>query len=360
MLSKLASLYGSHREAVVAVKDGEIRYFNGTAARLIPNIDKAKPEDIFPNRLMNQAEESCSEEVDIEGFHTIVTVKSLDDYRIYSIVSPEFEEMDNMANLLMSIGIELKNSLSVFKMASSLLLPYVENIGNSRLGRYSSMLYHCYYNMLRLTGNISDLADILRDDVPMNFTRFDIAKTSRDLIGSVRHFVRDCGVNIVFESSDHSIFVCADRYKLEKMLLNLISNSLANTREGGTVAVRLSCAGDRLVITVTDNGDGIAHDILPNAWNKFNTPRQLADTPTGVGLGLTLVNNIARQHGGSAVLHSKPGSGTSVTVSIPLERPEAAEVRTTAADNEIDSMQQILTELSGVASFEKYTQKYMD
>jgi signal transduction histidine kinase len=309
---------------------------------------------------MEHSEENCSEEVDIEGFHTIVTVRSLDDYRIYSIVSPEFEENGDMANLLMSVGIELKNSLSVYKMASSLLLPYIENIGNNSLLRYSSMLYHCYYNMLRLTGNISDLADILRNDVPMNLSSFDLVSASRSLIDSVRHFIGDNQIDVLFDSSEETLIIYADRFKLEKMLLNLIANSLANTQEGGAVRVKLTSAGDRTVLTVNDNGTGIPHDVLPVAWTKFNTPKKLADSPTGVGLGLTLVNNIAHQHGGSAVLQSKPGVGTSVTVSIPIRQPEGTGQKALIDNYDGHSMQQILTELSGVAGFEKYTQQYMD
>lgn len=348
-------------EAVVAVKDGVIKYFNGTAARLIPNIESRKPEDIFPHRLISLETGGVSEEVNIEGFRTIVTVRLLeDDTRIYSIISPEFEELTDMANLLMSVSIELKNSLTVFKMASSLLLPYIENIGNSRLGRYSSMLYHSYYNILRLTNNLGDLADILRDDVPMALSSFDVVPATRNLVDSVRHFVGDCGVSIGFETTEESLIVYADRLKLEKMLLNLLANSLANTDDGGSVVLKLSSAGDHFVVTVIDNGTGIPNEVLPNAWNKYNAPKQLSDMPAGVGLGLTLVYNIARQHGGSAMLKSEPGTGTAVTVSIPLAGPDDGNLKTTIADAEGSGMQQIMTELSGIAGYEKYTQQYMD
>jgi hypothetical protein len=100
-------------------------------------------------------------------------------------------------------------------------------------------------------------------------------------------------------------------------------------------------------------------DILPTAWSSYAAPKDLARRTNGVGLGLTLVQNIARLHGGSAVLESKPGGGTAVTVSLPLQKPPERGPAA-YADGEDGGLRQLLTELSGVIGNEKYTQVYMD
>jgi cell cycle sensor histidine kinase DivJ len=355
-----SDMFGSFREAVIAVKNGEIAYFNDTAARLIPNIETMRPENIFPPQLLNHNSKSIIGEAEIEGIHAVVNVSALDDCSIYSIIAPGSEEHANTANLLSSVSTEFKNMLAVLRMASGLLLPYIENIGNPRFNRYTAMIYHCYYNMLRMTNNLSDLGGILRDEIPLIRTSFDIIAGCRHMISSVQHLVSETGVELRFKSNEESLMVYADRIKLDKLLLNLLANSLSHTPPGGILTLSVFSAGDRFVIAVNDSGAGIPGEVMSTAWNRYSAAKELVDTETGVGLGLTIVRNIARLHNGSAVLESRPGEGTTVTVSIPLEKPDLNELKINTPDYESYDMQQLLTELSGVISYEKYTQQYMD
>lgn len=355
-----ADLFGDFREAVIAVKNGEIKYFNDTAARLIPNIETKRPENIFPPQLLNQDAKNIVGEAEIEGVHAFINVSPLDDCSIYSIIAPCSEEHTNTANLLSAASTEFKNMLSILRMSSGLLLPYIENIGNPRFSRYTAMIYHSYYNMLRLTNNLSDLGSILRNDVSLVCSSFDIVVACGDLVGSVQHLINESGIEIRFKSNEQSLIVYADRVKLDKLLLNLLSNSLGNTPAGGILTLSVISAGDRFVISVSDSGIGIPGEVLSSAWNRYSAPKNMIDTESGVGLGLTIVRNIARLHNGSAVLESRPGEGTTVTVSIPIEKPETTDFKTSIIDYESYDMQQLLTELSGVLSYEKYTLQYMD
>lgn len=355
-----SDLFGSFREAVIAVKNGEIAYYNDTAAKLIPNIGTLRPENIFPPQLLNHDSKCIVGEANIEGVHAVVNVSLLDDCSIYSIIAPSSEEYANTANLLSAVSTEFRNMLAILRMASGVLLPYVENTGNPRFNRYAAMIYHCYYNMLRLTNNLSDLGGILCDDVPLLRSSFDIVKACSDLINSVQHLVAETGVELRFKSNEEHLVISADRVKLDKLLLNLLSNSLSYTPDGGILTLSVISAGDRFVISVSDSGAGIPGEVMSTAWNRYSAPKNMIDTETGVGLGLTIVRNIARLHNGSAVLESRPGEGTTVTVSIPIEKPEMTEFKTSIVDYESYDMQQLLTELSGVISYEKYTQQYMD
>ncbi len=348
------------REAVIAVKNGEFLYISETAAKLIPNIETMKPENIFPPQLLNHQSKSIVGEADIEGIHAVVNVSPLDDCSIYSIIAPCAEENANTANLLSGVSTEYKNMLSVLKMASGLLLPYIENIGNPRYSRYTAMIYHSYYNMLRLTNNLSDLGCILHEDMPLVRSSFDIVSACSDLVDSVQHLISDTEVKLLFKSNEESLLIYADRVKLDKLLLNLLANSLSNTRHGDILTLSVVSAGDRFIIAVSDSGGGIPEGIMSTAWKRYSTPKTLAETEAGVGLGLTIVRNIARLHNGSAVLESRPGEGTTVTVSLPIEKPETTDFRTSVVDYESYDMQQLLTELSGVISYEKYTTQYMD
>lgn len=360
MTKKLANIFGPYKEAVIAVKDGYIVYYNGAASKLIPNIEKLKPEDIFPLQLLEHHSSSFVGDADVSGHQAVVAVSRLEEYRIFSIITPDSENQNGTGNLLSSVSTELKNMLSVLKMASGLLLPYIENIGNPRLNRYAAMIYHSYYSMLRLTNNVSDLGNFLRNDIVMERTSFDVIAMCRDMISSTQHLMNESSVELNFKSKHDSLFIYADNQKFEKMLLNLLSNSLSNTPAGGSLTLSAVTAGDRLVITVSDTGDGIPGEVLATAWNRYNVPREMIDPDSGIGLGLTIVSNIARMHGGSAVLESRPGEGTTVTVSIPIQMEQATKFKTNMVSYDSASMQQLLTELSSVISYDKYTQLYMD
>lgn len=359
LIDTLLNVFDHFKEAVFAVKDGEIKYYNDSAAKLIPDIASSKPEDILPLQLLKHTADRYSGEADIAGRHISVMVSTLTEYKIFSMITPQSEEYSETANLLSSVGVELKNMLSVLKMSSGLLLPYIENMGNPRLNRYLATVFHCFYNMLRLTNNLSDFSSILREDMTLVRTCYDVVTACRELLDSVRHFVKESGIELDFKSNEDSLFIYADRVKLERVILNLLANSLSQTRAGNTVTLSVFSAGDRVVISVSDNGAGIPNDVMPTAWNRYQISKETT-APVGIGLGLTIVQNIARLHGGSAVLESKPSGGTTVTVSIPIEKTETTDFRSSMVTYDCNDMQLLLTELSGVIGSENYSQLYMD
>lgn len=105
-----------------------------------------------------------------------------------------------------------------------------------------------------------------------------------------------------------------DPVLMERLLSNLIANALHHARRGGWVQVKLSRREDCLVLSVRDNGRGIAKSLLPRIFDPYvvGGPRE------GSGLGLANVQRIAALHGGSARCASREGVGTLMTVSIPL------------------------------------------
>jgi signal transduction histidine kinase len=222
------------------------------------------------------------------------------------------------------------------------------------------MISHSYFGMYRLTDNLSALAAILRGDAAAARTSYDIVGACRALVASTAHLTGDSGCRLRFESNEESLVISADRRLMNKLLLNLLSNSLMNTAPGGEVTVSVLSVGERIVLSVCDNGSGIRGEVLPTVWNRYGTLKAPAEKTGGVGLGLTLVQHIARLHGGSAVLESRQGEGTTVTISLPAEAPGTPCGGFELADNGDYGTQQLLAELSGIVGYDKYTQLYLD
>ena len=135
-------------------------------------------------------------------------------------------------------------------------------------------------------------------------------------------------VQIAFDALDgsqDSLSVVADRRAVKQILLNLLSNAVKFTKPGGHVSVETNFAGDRVWITVRDDGIGIPAEHLPRLGRPFE---QVCNDPMlakgGTGLGLALVHALAGKHGGAVKIESQEGTGTSVTVEFPVTPPARA------------------------------------
>ena len=114
----------------------------------------------------------------------------------------------------------------------------------------------------------------------------------------------------------------ADRKKLAQAVLNLLTNAVKFTREGGHVAVRITVGDDGLRIAIADNGVGIAPEDLEECLEPFvriDNPL-IATAEGGAGLGLPLARQLTEAHGGKFELASEPGRGTTATIRLPARR----------------------------------------
>ena len=107
----------------------------------------------------------------------------------------------------------------------------------------------------------------------------------------------------------------ADRDRLTQALLNLLRNAVDHTAAQGTIVLSAATAEGTVHITVRDDGTGIPADLQPQIFERFR--RGAEARPGGWGLGLSIVQAIARAHGGEVVVESRPGQGSTFTLSLP-------------------------------------------
>jgi PAS domain S-box-containing protein len=125
-------------------------------------------------------------------------------------------------------------------------------------------------------------------------------------------------ISLYFERSDESVLVRADRDRFQQIVLNLLSNALKYTPEGGTVKVTSTSTPETVLISVTDTGIGIGANQLERIFDPFvqvqSGPTRTSD---GVGLGLAISRDMARQMGGDVSVESRQGEGSKFTVALP-------------------------------------------
>jgi len=109
--------------------------------------------------------------------------------------------------------------------------------------------------------------------------------------------------------------VVGARAALVQAFVNVIANGAQSLARGGRLKLALSAAGGRVLATVTDDGGGMTSEVLARAFEPFFTTR----SGKGIGLGLPIARGIVERHGGSIAIHSEPGQGTTVIVSLPAK-----------------------------------------
>jgi two-component system OmpR family sensor kinase len=128
------------------------------------------------------------------------------------------------------------------------------------------------------------------------------------------------GVAIEIRTPPEPVVLAVDRSRVRQLILNLIENAVKYTPRGGNVVVQLGGSDGKVLLTVADSGIGIAPGDLPHIFDRFwraDSARTRTGARPGAGLGLAISQWIAEAHGGSIEVQSRPGRGTTFTVTFP-------------------------------------------
>ena len=197
-------------------------------------------------------------------------------------------------------------------------------VGSARYRDYAGDIHSSGAHLLSLINDLLDIAKIEagRMDIaphPLDAGRvFDVALK---LIGTK---AREKSQTLTIDVDPTAPPLYADERALKQILLNLVSNAVKFTPEGGRIAVLGGPARDgSFQIVVRDNGPGIPRDKLDHIFSPFSQVDNRYDRQAGgTGLGLALVRGLAELHGGRAWLESEFGKGCSVYVNLPVKAPE--------------------------------------
>ena len=140
----------------------------------------------------------------------------------------------------------------------------------------------------------------------------DLGALVQETVDSFKTQAETGGVSLSAEIADGLPAVEVDPARIRSVVGNLLSNAIRHTPSGGSVAVTMNQAADRVAITVKDTGEGIPADLLPHVFERFVK----GPTSTGSGLGLAIAHDVVAAHGGTLTIQSAAGSGTVATVGL--------------------------------------------
>jgi cell cycle sensor histidine kinase DivJ len=131
---------------------------------------------------------------------------------------------------------------------------------------------------------------------------------------------REAGIDLICRVAPDLPDIIADKRAVKQILINLLSNAIKFTQRGGKVVVAAETRETTVVLRVEDTGVGIGEDDLPHVGDPFFQVRTAYDRPhDGTGLGLSIVKGLVELHGGELDITSHVGSGTTVSVQLPID-----------------------------------------
>lgn len=230
--------------------------------------------------------------------------------------------LKSQEELLVNISHELKTPLNVISATAQLLEMYYkdDSIVNKKdipIKHFKSIRQNTY-RLSKLINNIVDTSKIEAGFFELNLLNVNIVNVVEEIVMSVTSFIKVKGLNIIFDTNTEEKIIACDPEKIERIMLNLISNATKFSNDNGEIFVNVKDMGDWVEISVKDNGIGIEERKLDIIFDRFEqVDKSLSRNAEGTGIGLNLVKSIAELHGGSINVESEYGKGSKFIVTLP-------------------------------------------
>lgn len=253
------------------------------------------------------------EAIAVVAFEVTELVRARRDAEVANVAKDEFLAM---------LGHELRNPLSPILIALELIrmrrLPGAE--------RELAIIERQAQHLVRLVDDLLDVARIARGKFELRPERVELARLVALAAEASAPLVAERCHQVEIAVPDQGLAVMGDPIRLTQVIANLLTNAAKYTNNGGRIRLQARADGQEAVLTVEDNGIGIAADMLPRLFDRFVQERQALDRSRGgLGLGLAIVKDIVALHGGSVHAASAgAGQGSVFEVRLPLMKEDGA------------------------------------
>lgn len=244
------------------------------------------------------------------------------------ILLDKIQQLDEAkSDFFANVSHELRTPLALILGPTESILDSGENL--TELQRRDLNVIH--RNASTLMKHVNDLLDLAKLDagqLAINYQRVNVAHRVRTVFVNFDALASQRSISYVLDAPK-SLAADVDSEKLDRILLNLISNAFKFTPTGGRIKCSLACSGSRhFLLTVQDSGPGVPPGMRTVIFDRF---RQAQDATThdfgGTGLGLAIAKDFVGLHGGTITVLDAPGGGAQFQVELPLRAPKNVHVR---------------------------------
>ena len=218
---------------------------------------------------------------------------------------------------------ELRTPLNIIFSTAQLfnvLINRDENLNTEKMKNYTNSIKQNCYRLVRLVNNLIDITKIDSGYMKLELKNGNIVQVVEDITQSTAEYVGYMSRTIIFDTDNEEKIMAFDEEKLERILLNLISNATKFTEPGDKISVNLYDMDDHIVISVKDTGRGIPEEKVSQLFQRFKQVERLLNrSHEGSGIGLSIVKALVEMHEGTIEVKSVYGEGTEFIICLPVK-----------------------------------------
>ena len=224
-------------------------------------------------------------------------------------------------------------------------------ISSDMLKKHTKIMKQNCYRLLKLTNNLIDVTKLEAGYFEINLNNYNIVQVVEDITLSVDEYIENMGITLEFDTNTEEMIMAIDADMIERIMLNLLSNAIKFTPRGGTIAVHVKSKGESIDISVRDTGAGIPADRINIIFERFRQVNSsLTRNHEGSGIGLSLVKNLVKLHGGEIRVSSQYGEGTEFLITLPVRLVNKENAVCHLPSKKDDHVQRISLEFSDIYS----------
>lgn len=244
----------------------------------------------------------------------------------FNQMAAELEHAEQLRqNLLADVSHELRTPLTALEGSLRAALDHVYDLDEERLARLYTQTRH----LSRLVEDLRVIAQAEARRLPLHLQPINITQIIHETAEIFNYQAEEEGITLNANLATNLPPLHADEGRLRQVLHNLLANALRHTPHGGRVTISTHRGTDHVQIAITDSGEGIAPEHLPQLFDRFyradksrsrNRDGNKSGNQGGTGLGLAIVKAITEAHGGQITAKSDGlGHGSTFTLSLPLK-----------------------------------------
>ena len=228
--------------------------------------------------------------------------------------------MEFFANISHEFKTPVNLIYSAFQLLELKLKNYMDGDENSYIN-YIKVAQQNVFRLLKLINNLIDSTKLEAGFFNINIKNHDIVSCVEDITMSICEFAEKNKISITFDTEEEEKIIAFDLNHLERVLLNILSNSIKFNRENGSIDVTMSFDEKYVNISIKDTGIGIPKDKIDLLFDRFKKiNNRLTKVNEGSGIGLFIANELVKINGGEMIVNSELGEGTEFIVKLPIKK----------------------------------------
>lgn len=214
---------------------------------------------------------------------------------------------------------EFRTPLNVIYSTSQLVsLKYRDDKVDKEVSKYTQIINQNCFRLLRLINNLIDITKYDSGFLIINLINFNIINLVEEITMSIVQYAEGRGIEVIFDTELEEDVIACDPDFIERIILNLLSNSIKSINKNGSIFVNVYKEKEYISISIKDSGVGIPADKLETIFERFRqVDSSLSRKNEGSGIGLSLVKALVEAHKGTISAKSKVGEGSEFIVKLP-------------------------------------------